>query len=226
MEIIRFIKLWDAQNTKKDFLGNPFSFSKFTLNIIDMKIVKQITDYMLALASLFLLIIPMLIIYIITCISTQNNGLFMQKRIGKGGKEFNLYKYRTMKGHYNTFVTTSQMNITPWGKILRKYKLDELPQIFNILKGEMSWVGPRPDVPGYADLLSGKSSIILTVKPGITGPAQLKYRNEQEILSKVSDPQKYNDEILWKDKVLINIDYIENWSMANDFKYIWQTLFS
>ena len=130
-----------------------------------------------------------------------------------------------MKGEYSSSITTGEMRITKLGKFLRRYKLDEIPQIFNILKGDMSWVGPRPDVFGYADKLEGEDRIILSVKPGITGPAQLKYRNEEEILSKVKDPKLYNDNIIWKDKVKINKDYIENWSFTNDVNYLLRTIF-
>ena len=111
------------------------------------------------------------------------------------------------------------------GKFLRNYKLDELPQLFNILKGEMSFVGPRPDVAGYADKLTGEDKIMLGVKPGITGPAQLKHRKEDELLSEVDDPIKYNDEILWPDKVKINVEYVKNWSFRQDLIYMFQTIF-
>ena len=115
---------------------------------------------------------------------------------------------------------------TRFGAWLRRTKLDELPQIINVLKGDMSWVGPRPDVPGYADLLSGEDAVILMVKPGITGPATLKYRNEDEILLKQPDPLTYNDTVIWPDKVKINKEYIRNWSLRKDIGYLWASVFN
>ncbi len=115
--------------------------------------------------------------------------------------------------------------ITPTGKILRKWKIDELPQLWNILVGDMSFVGPRPDVPGYLDKLQGQDADIATLRPGITGPATLKYRNEEEILSKVENQQDYNDRVIWPDKVRINKKYLENWSFHKDIAYIKRTFF-
>ena len=108
--------------------------------------------------------------------------------------------------------------------IFRKYKIDELPQLINVLKGDMSFVGPRPDVPGYADKLEGEDRIILSIKPGITGPATLKYKNEEEILANVDDPVKYNNQVIWPDKVKINKEYIKNWSLKKDIEYILKTI--
>lgn len=190
-----------------------------------MKNSKIILDYLLAILCLIIFIFPILFIFIFVTIDIGMSGFFIQERVGKNGKAFNLYKFRTMKGEYSSSITTGEMRITKLGKFLRRYKLDEIPQIFNILKGDMSWVGPRPDVFGYADKLEGEDRIILSVKPGITGPAQLKYRNEEEILSTVKDPKLYNDNIIWKDKVKINKDYIENWSFTNDVNYLLRTIF-
>ncbi len=191
-----------------------------------MRSIKVVLDYIVALGCLIILLLPLLLLFIISSVDTGKNGIFMQKRVGKEGKIFYLYKLRTMKGSYNSSVTTNKMEITSFGKFLRKYKLDELPQIINIVKGNMSWVGPRPDIEGYADKLTGEDRIILTVKPGITGPAQLKYRNEEEILSQVENPQQYNDEVLWKDKVKINKEYVKNWSLLRDIEYLFRTIFS
>lgn len=154
--------------------------------------------------------------------------LFQQKRIGKNGIPFFVKKFRTMSiNHSGSSITVAgQSRITPLGKILRKYKLDELPQLINILKGEMVFVGPRPDVEGYADLLVGEDRKILNLHPGITGPASLKYANEEEILAKQSNPKKYNDEVIYPDKVKINLDYYYNRNWWLDCKIIVQTLFS
>ena len=142
--------------------------------------------------------------------------LFKQTRIGKNGHPFTIYKLRSIpKG-------ASQPNA--WGVFLRKTKLDELPQLFNLLKGEMAIVGPRPDIPGYADKLQGDDRIILTVKPGITGLASLKYRNEEQLLAQQPNPQNYNDAIIWPDKVRINKWYAQNRSLIMDLQIIFYTL--
>ncbi|MDM1547496.1 sugar transferase [Empedobacter falsenii] len=188
-------------------------------------ILKNIFDYILALILLIFLVGLIVLLIIISSIDTNQFGVFTQKRVGKDGIFFNIYKIRTIKGISKSTITTNQHQITKIGKILRDYKLDELPQLFNILKGEMSFVGPRPDVAGYADKLVGENRLMLKVKPGITGPAQLKYRNEDEVLSNVEDPIQYNDEILWPDKVKINVEYVKNWSFRQDLIYMFETIF-
>lgn len=187
-------------------------------------IYKTLVDYLLALILLFFLVGLIALLIICSSIDTREYGLFTQTRIGKSGKHFNIYKIRTMRGEQNSTVTTKAHKITSFGKFLRNYKLDELPQLFNILKGEMSFVGPRPDVQGYADVLVGEDRIILSVKPGITGPAQLKYRNEESILSQVENPLQYNDNVLWPDKIKINKEYVQNWSFTTDIYYIVKTI--
>lgn len=127
-------------------------------------------------------------------------------------------------GNYITML--NDRRITSFGRFLRKFKLDEIPQIFNVLFGTMSFVGPRPDVKGYADLLRGEDRIILSVKPGITGPATLKFKDEESLLEKQENPKKYNDEVIWKEKIKINKKYIENWTFIGDVKYILKTIFS
>ncbi len=114
--------------------------------------------------------------------------------------------------------------ITPFGRFLRKYNIDEWPQVLNVIKGEMSMVGPRPDVAGYADSLEGEDRIVLCVKPGITGPASIAFRNEEDILVKQKNPKQYNDEIIWPKKVELNKQYILNWSLWTDIKYLIKTL--
>lgn len=154
--------------------------------------------------------------------------LFTQKRVGKDGKLFTMYKFRSMTvGHGGSSVSVAgESRITPLGAKLRKYKLDELPELWNVLIGDMSFVGPRPDVPGYADRLQGEDRKILQLKPGITGPASLKYRNEEELLAKQDDPVRYNDEVIFPDKVRINLDYLEHWSFWLDMKIIIYTIIS
>lgn len=152
--------------------------------------------------------------------------LFKQKRVGKYGKLFTMYKFRSMTiGHSGSSISVKgESRITPLGAKLRKYKLDELPELWNVLIGDMSFVGPRPDVPGYADRLEGENRRMLELKPGITGPASLKYRNEEEILAEQEDPIKYNDEVLFPDKVRINLEYLDNWSFWKDIKIIIYTV--
>ena len=152
--------------------------------------------------------------------------IFKQRRVGQHGQLFTMYKFRSMTvGHSGSSVSVKgESRITPLGAKLRKYKLDELPELWNVLIGDMSFVGPRPDVPGYADKLEGENRRMLLLKPGITGPASLKYRNEEEILAEQENPQKYNDAVLFPDKVQINIEYLDNWSFWNDIKIIIYTV--
>lgn len=142
--------------------------------------------------------------------------LFKQIRIGKNGVPFTIYKLRT--------IPEGATIPNAWGAFLRKSKLDELPQLLNVLKGEMTLVGPRPDVPGYADLLQGDNRIILTLKPGITGLASLKYRNEEQLLAQQPNPKQYNDEVIWPDKVRINKWYASNRTFLIDLQIIFYTL--
>lgn len=180
--------------------------------------------------SLFGLIIlfPVLIIVSILIRIKMPGGpvIFRQKRVGQYGRLFTMYKFRSMTvAHSGSSVSVKgESRITPLGAVLRKYKLDELPELWNVLIGDMSLVGPRPDVPGYADKLEGDDRRILLLKPGITGPASLKYRNEEEILAEQENPQKYNDEVLFPDKVRINIEYLDNWSFWKDIKIIVYTV--
>ena len=152
--------------------------------------------------------------------------IFKQRRVGQHGQLFTMYKFRSMTvGPSGSSVSVKgESRITPLGAKLRKYKLDELPELWNVLIGDMSLVGPRPDVPGYADKLEGENRRMLLLKPGITGPASLKYRNEEEILAEQENPQKYNDAVLFPDKVQINIEYLDNWSFWNDIKIIIYTV--
>ena len=153
--------------------------------------------------------------------------IFKQQRVGRNGELFTMYKFRSMTvSHSGSSVSVAgESRITPLGSILRKYKLDELPELWNVLKGDMSFVGPRPDVPGYADRLQGENRLILKLRPGITGPASLKYANEEEILAQVSNPVKYNDEVIFPDKVRINLNYYHTQTFWGDIRLIFQTIF-
>lgn len=180
---------------------------------------KRLFDIFLVLLLLPLLIIPLILLITIATINTKKYGVFIQKRVGQKGKLFNIYKIRTLKeeehklGHLDKSATT-------FGKFLRQSKLDELPQLFNVLKGDMSFVGPRPDVQGFADELEGDDRIILLVKPGITGEATLKYKDEERVLERQKDPDHYNRTIIWVDKVKINKNYVKNYSFYLDLKLI------
>ena len=191
------------------------------------RLVKRGFDILLSLVGIFLTFWIMFIAFIIASIETNSFGLFIQKRVGKDAKLFNVFKIKTMKsieGLNTTITTSSDMRITKSGKFFRDTKIDELPQLFNVLFGSMSFVGPRPDVEGYADKLEGEDREILSVRPGITGPASIKYKNEEEILAKQSNPKEYNDTVIWIDKVKINREYIKNWSLKKDIFYIIKTV--
>lgn len=178
---------------------------------------------LLVLSPLFIVIY-----FVILIKMPDGKPVFKQKRVGKDAKLFTMYKFRTMSGGHNgnSISVKGESRITKQGAFLRKYKLDELPELWNVLVGDMSLVGPRPDVPGYADKLTGNDALILQLRPGITGPASLKYQNEEEILAKVKDPVKYNDEIIFPDKVKINLKYLQNWSFYLDLKIIFATVFN
>lgn len=188
------------------------------------QLIKRTFDISIAFVGLVVLLIPLLLLIIIARIDTGLSGVFSQERVGKEGKIFKMYKIRTLKGAKNHSIEELVLDQTKYGSLLRKTKLDELPQLFNVLKGDMSLVGPRPDVPGYADALKGEDRIILKVKPGITGPATIKYKEETKLLLTKKNPQTYNDEIIWPDKVKINKAYVKNWTFLSDLKYILKSI--
>jgi len=185
--------------------------------------MKWIFDRLVSFVGL-LFLWPILIIVAIMIKIKMPEGpvIFKQKRVGQYGRLFTMYKFRSMTvSHSGSSVSIAgESRITPLGAKLRKYKLDELPELWNVLIGDMSFVGPRPDVPGYADKLKGKDRDILKLKPGITGPASLKYRDEEELLANVDNPQKYNDEIIYPDKIRINLYYLEHYSFIKDIQMI------
>jgi len=191
------------------------------------RVLKRIFDIVFSLIGLLFTLPIVIVAFIIASIETRTFGLFIQKRVGKEAKLFNVFKIKTMreiKGVDTTITTSEDMRITKSGKFFRDTKIDELPQLFNVLFGSMSFVGPRPDVEGYADKLEGDDRVILTIRPGITGPASLKYKNEEELLSNVKNQKEYNDNIIWPDKVKINKEYIKNYSFKKDIEYIIKTV--
>lgn len=189
-------------------------------------LLKWLFDRTMALIGLLFLWPVLLVVAILIKCQMPGPVLFVQPRVGKDGKLFNCHKFRSMTvGHGGSSVSVAgEARITPLGAKLRKYKLDELPELWDVFIGAMSFVGPRPDVPGYADKLQGEDRIVLTLRPGITGPATLKYRNEEELLATVKDPIRYNDEVIYPDKVRINRYYAENYSFLKDIQMIFCTV--
>mgnify|MGYP000516542137 CR=1 FL=1 len=188
---------------------------------------KSVFDRCASCIGLFLLWPLLIVIAILVKIRMPGGPVFfLQKRVGQYGRLFTMYKFRTMRVEHggSSISVAGESRITPLGAKLRKYKLDELPELWNVLIGDMSFVGPRPDVPGYADKLQGKSRDILKLKPGITGPASLKYRKEEEILALQVNPHKYNDEVIFPDKVRINLEYLKTWSFRRDIEIIVYTI--
>ena len=207
-------------------------------------ILKYIFDRLVALIGLLFLWPVLLVVAILIKIKMPGGpAFFVQKRVGKGGKLFNCHKFRTMTVKHNgsTVSVAGDSRITPLGAKLRHYKLDELPGLWDVLIGNMSFVGPRPDVPGYADKLVGDDRDVLKLRPGITGPATLKYRLEDEMLAdvrrlmsegrylpqeqidKMSDQELavwYNDNVIYPDKVRLNCYYYRHYSFIKDIQMI------
>lgn len=180
---------------------------------------KRVFDLILSILLTPILISPIVILVIMATIDTRKFGLFKQERIGQHATKFYIYKIRTLRCGEHNLINMDDF-ATIFGKFLRSSKLDELPQLFNVILGQMSFIGPRPDIKGFADELMGEDRVILKVKPGITGPATIKYKNEEEILARQRDPETYNRTIIWEDKVKINKNYVQNWSFYLDLKYI------
>lgn len=179
--------------------------------------LKRVFDIFFALAALFLLGWVILICSVIASIETRSYGIFAQQRVGQFGQLFTIYKIKTIYP-----ITTK---VTLFGAFFRKYKLDELPQFYNVLIGNMSIVGPRPDVEGYYDLLQGEDRKILELQPGITSEASIKYRNEDEILNQQQNPLDYNNKVIFPDKVKMNLDYYQNRTFFGDLRIILKTVF-
>jgi lipopolysaccharide/colanic/teichoic acid biosynthesis glycosyltransferase len=180
-------------------------------------VYKRIFDLIFSLIALILFGWIILLCILISTLDTKSIGVFTQERIGQHGKIFTIFKIKTMNDRLKT--------ISMFGKFLRKSKLDELPQLFNIINGDMSVVGPRPDIPGYYDLLEGENRKILELKPGLTSEASIKYRNEEELLQSAINSKQYNDEIIFPDKVKMNLNYYYNYNLLIDLKIILKTIF-
>ena len=208
--------------------------------------LKWLFDKLISLIGLISLSPLLLIVALLIKWKMPGPILFCQQRVGRYGRIFTVYKFRTMtvkaeasvasrNSEATSIASQEQSRITPLGEKLRRYKLDELPELWNVLKGDMSFVGPRPDVPGYADQLQGEDREVLLLRPGITGPASLKYRNEEDILEAVDEAlqkersglpmgittvQEYNDNVIYPDKVLLNRYYLHHYSFIKDIKMI------
>lgn len=191
------------------------------------RVLKRCFDLIVALTGLVVLMPFSALIMMAIFVTTKGPVFFQQKRVGRRGLCFNVIKFRTMMAateHEGTITTANDRRITSVGRVLRRYKFDEYPQLWNVLTGKMSLVGPRPDVPGYADRLQGADRVVLELLPGITGPASLMFRDEEMLLAMARDPRSFNDKVVFPEKVRINREYIENGSFWLDLGYIVATV--
>lgn len=187
------------------------------------RLVKRSLDLSFAVSGIVVTAPVVLIAAIASTVSTRQWGIFTQTRVGRRGVLFHIYKIRTMRrasGTSTTVTAAGDARITRLGSVLRRWKIDEIPQLVNVIRGDMSLVGPRPDVPGFADLLVGMDRDILELRPGITGPAQLEFRDEERLLATVDNPELYNSEVVWPAKISANLAYIENYSLKRDFYFV------
>ena len=190
--------------------------------------IKRLFDIIFSLVGIVFLLPIFIIVSILIKIDSLGPIFFLQKRVGLNGDIFKIVKFRTMRVNNNSLTITleNDLRITRIGKILRKYKIDEIPELINVLIGDMSLVGPRPDVPGYADLLKGNNRNILKLRPGITSRASIKYANEEQLLLDQQDPIAYNNDVIFPDKVKMNLNYYENNNIWIDIKIIFATLYT
>ena len=189
--------------------------------------IKRLFDIILSFVGIIILIPVFIIVSILIKIDSPGPIFFLQERVGLNGKLFKIIKFRSMKiNHNNSLKVTigNDKRITSIGKKIRKYKIDEIPELINVFIGDMSLVGPRPDVPGYADLLVGENRNILKLRPGITSRASIKYAKEEIILLNEDDPIVYNNNIIFPDKVKMNLNYYYNNNIWIDIKIIFATL--
>lgn len=188
--------------------------------------LKRLLDLTAAVVGLLLFGWLLLIAALCARWSSGGSGFFRQERVGRHGQTFRILKLRTMRvveGVHTTATASDDPRITSVGAFLRGSKIDELPQLWNVLCGDMSLVGPRPDVPGFADLLAGRDRDILKLRPGITGPASLAFREEEQLLAQADDPERYNSEVLFPAKVAMNLRYLDDYTLRADFVYILAT---
>lgn len=178
-----------------------------------------------------LLVLSPLFVFLSLWVGLGSKGgvFYKQKRVGRFNKDFTLYKFRSMRvGSDKKGLLTiggKDSRVTKAGFFIRKYKLDELPQLLNVLKGDMSFVGPRPEVRKYVDMYTERQLKVLDVRPGITDLASIKYRNENDLLAAADNPEKYYIDVVMQDKLALNLQYIETRSFFGDIKLILQTIF-
>ena len=196
------------------YYTSSFNFYKVYFCKMYIKFGKVLLDTFLAILLLAILFPILLLISIVLLLLHKDSPFFTQIRVGQHVKTFKIYKFKTI---------TSTGEIPPFMKFLRKTKLDETLQLFNIIKQEMSFVGPRPDVPGYYDQLSTEFRSISDLKPGLTGYASLKFSNEEHLLSKQKNPLKYNDEVIFPQKLRLNLKYRKEISFTKDLKLLFLT---
>lgn len=190
-------------------------------------IPKRLFDFAAALAGLVVLSPLMLVLAVLVRATSPGPALFIQERVGRQGRIFRCAKFRTMGAGaqaQGTVTTAADARVTPLGRWLRRWKLDELPQLWNVLAGRMSFVGPRPDVSGYADRLQGDDRRILELRPGITGPATLLFRDEERLLALAKNPQTFNDAVVYPEKVRLNREYLEAGNFWRDLGYVFATV--
>ncbi|MBR1626964.1 MAG: sugar transferase [Bacteroidales bacterium] len=190
--------------------------------------MKRIFDIVFSFFGLIVLSPIFLIISIAVGLTSKGGVFYKQKRVGRNNSDFTLYKFRSMtagadKGSLIT-IGGHDSRITKVGYFIRKYKLDELPQLINVLKGDMSFVGPRPEVRYYVNMYNDEQRKVLNVRPGITDPASIAYRNENELLEKQDNPKQYYIDVVMPDKLRINLEYIRNRTFFTDIKVIFQTI--
>ena len=193
------------------------------------RVAKRVFDFTFAAIGVCLLGWLMIICWCLARLDTKANGFFIQSRVGRNGQTFPLLKFRSMRyvaGVTTTVTTANDSRITKFGSLLRATKLDELPQLLNVLCGHMSLVGPRPDVSGWADELSGEDAVILDMRPGVTGPASLHFRHEEQLLAEAADAESYNRDKIWPEKVSINRRYYYQQSFLTDLKILIKTVFT
>ncbi|MEI6515490.1 MAG: sugar transferase [bacterium] len=189
--------------------------------------MKRLFDVSAAFAGLILLAPVMALVALVVRLTSPGPALFVQTRIGRHGRPFRCFKFRTMRSggaELGTITTASDSRITPAGRVLRNWKLDELPQLWNVFTGLMAFFGPRPDLPGYADQLQGDDRQVLDLLPGITGPATLLFRDEEKLLALASDPKTFNDQVIYPEKLRINREYLRTGSFWRDIGFIVATV--
>lgn len=184
---------------------------------------KRALDLFLVLASAPVTVPIGLLACLAARIDTGERALYRQIRVGSEGRTFTILKIRTMRAGAEAggpVTIAADPRVTRFGGWLRRFKIDELPQLWNVLRGDMSLVGPRPDVPGFADLLEGPDRVVLAARPGITGPATLAFKDEETLLARAADPEAFNAQVLFPAKVRMNRRYVENLSLAGDLKLL------